>query len=92
MSLSLLIGAIWVIAATIVAFLPMRRQYAPGVILLLAAPVLIGLIVYDHGWLWGGAALFAFLSMFRNPLIYLARRAMGRPVIRPEDAMDSHDG
>lgn len=85
MSLSLLFGALWVLASAAVAFLPMRRQYVPGVALLLAAPVLIGLIFAEHGWIWGAVALFAFLSMFRNPLIYLVRKALGKPVRRPEE-------
>ena len=33
-----------------------------------------------HGWLWLAlAALFAFLSMFRNPLLYFGRKALGLP-------------
>ena len=75
----LVISASWVLAAfTVVAFLPMRHQYAPGIVLLLAAPVLIFLIGRDVG-LWAAVlALLAFLSMFRNPLRYFARRAMGQ--------------
>ena len=81
MSWALGIGAAWVLAATAVAMLPMRRQYVPGVMLLIAAPLLIVWIWITHGWLYGGAALFAFVSMFRNPLIYFDKRALGR---RPE--------
>lgn len=77
MSLSLILACVWVIGATIVAMLPMRRQYIPGVALLIGAPVLIGVIWYEHGIWFGFAALFGFLSMFRNPLIYLWKRARG---------------
>ena len=35
---------LWVFASAIVAMLPMRKQYFPGVALLLAAPVLIVLV------------------------------------------------
>ncbi len=81
MSLSLIIGCLWVLAAAIVALLPMRRQYVPGVALLLAAPALLGWIAWEQGgWLFA-AGLFAFVSMFRNPLIYFWRRARGE---RPE--------
>lgn len=81
MSLSLIAGCLWVLVATVVAFLPMRHQYPPGIALLLAAPVLLGWIAWDHGaWIFG-AGLLAFLSMFRNPLIYFLRRARGE---RPE--------
>ena len=54
----------------------MRAQYPPGILLLMAAPLLLGWIAMDHGgWIFAGG-LFAFLSMFRNPLFYLARRAL----------------
>ena len=32
-----------------------------------------------------GVILFAALSLFRNPLIYFARRAMGLPVSLPAE-------
>ncbi len=43
----------WVFASALVAMLPMRWQYVPGVALLLAAPVLIGLIAQSVGTLGG---------------------------------------
>ncbi|WP_135503545.1 DUF2484 family protein [Roseovarius aestuariivivens] len=78
MSWSLTLGCLWVLAGTVVAFLPMRYQYVPGVALLLAAPVLIWMIAQDHGGLMAGLAAFALISMFRNPLKYFAARLMGR--------------
>ncbi|WP_439156127.1 DUF2484 family protein [Yoonia sp.] len=81
MTLSAVIGCLWVIAATATALLPMRHQYKPGVTLLVAAPFLIIWIGYDYGWFFGVLGLLAFASMFRNPLIYLYRRARGE---RPE--------
>lgn len=84
MSLSLLLGCFWVIAATVVAFLPMRRQYGPGLVLLIAAPALIGFIGYEHGWIIAAAGTAGFVSMFRNPLRYLWRRARGKAVEVPE--------
>ncbi len=77
MSLSLILAFLWVVASTLVALLPMRLQYVPGVGLLIAAPILIGVIGWEHGWLAGGLALAAFISMFRNPLRYLWKRARG---------------
>ncbi|MCV2869147.1 DUF2484 family protein [Defluviimonas sp. WL0002] len=77
MTLQILICA-WVIMATLTAFLPMRRQVVPGVFLLLAAPVLIVLATLDYG-VWAGiAATVGFVSMFRRPLFFLARRALTR--------------
>ena len=73
MSLPLMFGCAWVLFATIVAALPMRRQYAPGFVLLLAAPFLLGWIGFTHGMWIFIVGLFAFISMFRNPLRYLLR-------------------
>jgi hypothetical protein len=74
----LIAGALWAIAATIVALLPMRMQFPPGIILLISAPVLILWIGATHGWIWAALGLAAFLSMFRRPLWYLVRKAVGR--------------
>ena len=83
MSIPLIAAGLWVFAATATAFLPMRRQMVPGVTLLVLAPMLIVWIGAHHGWFWIIPALLAFLSMFRNPLIYLWKRATGRPVSLP---------
>lgn len=57
--------------------LPMRRQYTPGIALLVAAPILIVWMGYDYGW-WVALLGFAgFVSMFRNPLKYFVRRMRG---------------
>lgn len=74
----LVLGALWVLAATATAFLPMRRQMVPGLALLIAAPVLLIWIGFALGWMWVAFGLFAFVSMFRRPLRYFALRAMGR--------------
>ena len=52
--------AIWVFAATIVALLPMRRQFVPGVVLLAAAPFLIAWVGWVYGWVAGLLALAGF--------------------------------
>lgn len=85
MSSALIAGCVWVLAATVTAMLPMRRQYVPGITLLIAAPLLIGWIGWQHGAWIGVAAIAAFLSMFRNPLIYFARKALGLPVQLPSE-------
>ena len=85
MSISLILGFLWVLASTATAMLPMRRQMVPGVALLVAAPVLLWFIADEHGFLVFGLTLLAALSLFRNPLIYFARRAMGLPVSLPAE-------
>ena len=85
MSPPLILGGVWIFAATLVAMLPMRRQMLPGMALLLSAPIVLVWIGWVHGWLWLAFGLFAFLSMFRNPLLYFARRALGRPAALPEE-------
>lgn len=85
MTLSLTLGCIWVIASALVALLPMRRQYVPGVMLLVAAPFLLGFIAWQHGVLVLALTLLAAVSMFRNPLVYLARRALGKPSDLPQE-------
>jgi hypothetical protein len=88
MSLSMILGCVWVLAATIVALLPMRRQYVPGVTLLAAAPVLIVFIGWQHGIWLALIGVLAFLSMFRNPLIYFWKRFRGIPVDLPPELRD----
>ncbi len=77
MSASLIIAAVWALAATVVALLPMRYQYVPGFSLLLAAPLVIAFIGYQHGVWVALLGLAAFASMFRNPLIYFYRKFKG---------------
>lgn len=78
MTWSVIAFCIWVLLASVTAMLPMRRQYVPGVTLLVLAPVLIGWLGYDFGWVWAAAGLAAFVSMFRNPLKYFWARARGK--------------
>ncbi len=68
----------WVFASATVAMLPMRRQYIPGVALLLAAPVLIFMIGMQVGWLPAALGLAAFISMFRNPLRFIIAKMRGQ--------------
>lgn len=84
MSLSLTFGAIYVLCAAVVAMLPIRRQYWPAGIMLILAPVLLAFIGYQHGWIWFVIGMLAFLSMFRNPLRYLWKKARGEAVELPE--------
>ena len=77
MSLSLVFGCLWVLASAGVALMPMRHQYMPGVALLLLAPLLLIWIGREHGVWLALLALAAAASMFRRPLIYFGRKALG---------------
>lgn len=85
------IACLWVLASALVALLPMRRQYIPGVALLFAAPALIAWLWVAHGWLLGGVAAFALVSMFRNPLKYFAKKALGQPVELPPELQEAQN-
>lgn len=78
MSPTLTAGFVWVIAASVTALLPMRRQMAPGLILLAAAPVLLVAIALNDGMWIAALGLLAFLSMFRRPLLHLLGRLRER--------------
>lgn len=78
MSVSVILACLWALAATAVALLPMRMQFPPGIVLLITAPALIAFLGYEHGALVALAGLAGFVSMFRRPLGYLARKALGR--------------
>ena len=75
---------LWVFASVLVALLPMRLQYVPGVLLLLAAPVLIFEIAKAVGIWIALAAVVAFVSMYRNPLRYFWKRLSGQKVELPK--------
>jgi hypothetical protein len=85
MSAPVIAAILWALLATATALLPMRRQMLPGITLLVAAPLIVAWIGWAHGWLWTLPALAAFVSMFRNPLLYAMRRAAGRPAPLPPE-------
>ncbi|MDQ2095461.1 DUF2484 family protein [Rhodalgimonas zhirmunskyi] len=85
MSYALLAACMWVVLATFVAFLPMRRQFAPGIVLLIGAPVILIWIGVTHGVFFALAGLAGFLSMFRKPLRYYVLKAMGRAPELPQE-------
>ncbi len=82
MAVSVILACIWVFASTVVAMLPMRLQFPPGIVLLLSAPVLIVWLGHDFGWFVSVLAFAAFVSMFRNPIRYYWRKWSGREVSR----------
>ncbi|MCB2109771.1 MAG: DUF2484 family protein [Defluviimonas sp.] len=78
MTLPLVLLCLWVLAAAAIAMLPMRYQILPGLALLAAGLGLILWLAVAHGLWISLAACVAFVSMFRKPLLYLAKRAFNR--------------
>lgn len=74
----------WVFASAATAMLPIRRQFIPASILLLAALVLIIMAGMQYGWVYSLLGFAAFVSMFRNPLRYIAARLRGEHPEIPE--------
>lgn len=78
MSLALILACLWVLASALVAMLPYRMQFPPGIALLVLAFPMVGFVGYSHGWIWAAIIVFAVLSMYRNPLRYFLNRARRR--------------
>ncbi|MEC3863193.1 DUF2484 family protein [Mesobacterium sp. TK19101] len=78
MSTALTLACLWVLAATGVAFLPMRVQRVVGLPLVIAVPVLLYLIAKTHGLLITLACVAAVVSMLRRPLAHLWKKLTGR--------------
>ncbi|NRB20733.1 MAG: DUF2484 family protein [Rhodobacteraceae bacterium] len=74
---SVVLAALWALAATTVAFLPMRWQFVPGVVLLVAAPVIIAMMGMQHGAISALIGVAAVVSMFRRPLLHYWRKWRG---------------
>jgi len=68
MNMTIALASMWVVAATIVAMLPLHHQFRPGSLLLVSAPPMITLLAMQYGVLVGLLAVAAFVSMFRHPL------------------------
>jgi hypothetical protein len=82
-SAPLILSCLWVLASALTAMLPMRLQYVPGIALLIAAPMLLVWLGLTLGAWIALAGALAVVSMFRNPLIYLTRRALDKPAHKP---------
>jgi hypothetical protein len=88
---SLFAACLWALAATVTALLPMRMQYPPGLTLLFLAPPLLVWIGFSNGLWVGLLGTLGFLSMFRRPLIYFGRRALG-PAVTESPPTKEADG
>ncbi len=80
MSLALILACLWVLGSAIVAMLPYRMQFPPGIALLVLSVPLVAFVGYSHGWIWAVIIVAAVVSMFRNPLRYFWRKARRKEV------------
>lgn len=74
MNLSIVLAALWAIAANILAMLPSRDNHWRRAYVLIAVGVpILGYVTYQNGPMIGLVALLAGMSMLRWPVIYAAR-------------------
>ncbi len=61
---SLILACLWVIAATVVALLPSRRNHWPAARVLIATGLpILGLVIWQNG-VWTGLFVFLFIAVF----------------------------
>ena len=74
MSLSLILAALWALAANVIAMLPSRDYHwrAAYVLIAIGIPIL-GYVTWQNGHLIGLLILVMGMSVLRWPVIYLTR-------------------
>lgn len=85
MTPSLIAGALWVLAATLTAFLPIRKQIIPGTILGLGGLGLLIWIGAENGWIWTALGFLAFASLFRNGFKVIPMLLRGEKIEIPDE-------
>jgi hypothetical protein len=76
MSLSLIAGLLWLIAANVIAMFPSRDHHWRNAYILITIGIpLLGWITYQNGPLLGLLFLVGGASVLRWPVYFLARRA-----------------
>jgi membrane-bound metal-dependent hydrolase YbcI (DUF457 family) len=74
MSHSLVLAALWALAANLLALLPSRDNHWRRAYVLIALGIpLLGYVTYENGPLVGLIVLVAGMSVLRWPVIYLGR-------------------
>ncbi|MGH1368741.1 MAG: DUF2484 family protein [Maritimibacter sp.] len=81
-----LIGlCVWVLLATPLAFLPIRKQIIPGSILGIAGLALLVWIGLENGWGWTFCGFLAFASLFRNGFKVIPALLRGEKIVIPDE-------
>ena len=74
MKVSLILAALWALAANVIAMLPSRDHHWRAAYALIAFGIpILGLVTWQYGPWVGLAVLVAGMSMLRWPVIYLGR-------------------
>lgn len=74
MTPSLILAAVWALAANVLAMLPSRDNHWRRAYVLIAIGIpILGYVTYQNGPWLGLAVLLAGMSVLRWPLIYLGR-------------------
>lgn len=85
MTPSLIALCVWVLLATPLAFLPIRKQVIPGTILGVLGLALLVWIGFENGWVWTLVGFLAFASLFRNGFKVIPMLLRGEKIEIPED-------
>ena len=79
-SASIVSCCVWALLVSVTALLPLRVQYTPAIMLVIVVPFLLIFAGFEHGFGVVAIGLAAFVSLFRVPLLYVARQMIGEPV------------
>jgi hypothetical protein len=83
MPTSLILACVWALIACAAGMGPRRFHIPAAWGLILTGIPLLGFVIYEAGWLWGGVLLLAGASVLRWPLIRLAQRIRRAVSSRP---------
>lgn len=79
MSVSLILAALWALAANILAMIPSRdNHWARAYVLIALGIPLLGYVTYENGPWWGLAVLAGGMSVLRWPVIRFGRWVKAR--------------
>lgn len=74
MTTSLILAALWAVAANVLAMLPSRdNHWRRAYVLIFLGIPLLGYVTYENGPVIGLLVMLAGMSMLRWPVLYLGR-------------------
>lgn len=85
MTSSLIALCVLLLAATSLAFLPVRKQIVPGMVLGVAAIAILIWVGVENGWWWTVAGLAAMASLGRNGVKQIPALLRGEKLEIPDE-------